>query len=193
MDRWALISDGFVGLARWARRRPTGLDEFTYHRRSQLIAFLVVLVVTLPVEVLLLELLVPWDPVRWVLLAVAIVGSLWAIGVILSVRTFPHRLLDVALEARYGALGRALVPYEQIRSVNLAHGKPPRGEGVFVDSTTETAWVAAGGQTQVTIQLRQPITVWDGFARRGPVRTLHLAADDPEAMAAALRSRLEAG
>lgn len=94
--------------------------------------------------------------------------------------------------ARCGALGGALVPYEQIRSVKLARGKPPRGEGVLVDPTSETAWVAAGGQTQLTIQLRQPITVWDGFARRGPVRTLHLAADDAEGMAAALRSRLEA-
>jgi hypothetical protein len=114
MNRWSLFGDGFAGLARWIRRRPISPDEFTYHRQSQLIGFLAVLLFTLPVEILLVELLIPWDVVRWILLAVAVIGSLWAIGVIVSVRTFPHRLLESVVEVRYGALGGALVPHDRI-------------------------------------------------------------------------------
>ena len=68
------------------------------------------LVFTLPVEILLVELLVPWDLVRWILFVVAVAGTLWAIGVIVSIRTLPHRVTGDALELRYGALGAATVP-----------------------------------------------------------------------------------
>ncbi len=36
---------------------------------------------------------------RWVLLVLAVAGTLWAIGVILSIRTFLHRMTRDALEA----------------------------------------------------------------------------------------------
>ena len=128
MTRWSLVGDGFAGLWRWLRRRSLGADEFAYHARSQLIAGLVLLVFTLPVEILLVELLVPWDLVRSILLVVAVAGTLWAVGVILSIRTFPHRVASDALEFRYGALGAAIVPPSLIASVEVSPGVPPRGE-----------------------------------------------------------------
>lgn len=190
MNRWSLLGDGFAGLWRWLRRRPLGENEFAYHRRSQLIAFLVLLVFTLPVEILLVELLVPWDVVRWILLLAAVAGTLWAIGVILSIRTFPHRLMGDELELRYGALGAAVLPIHEISSVELARGTPPRGEGVFVDLETATGWIAAGGQTALTLRLREPISVWDGWTARGPVGVVHVAADDPAALEAAIRGQM---
>ena len=46
--------------------------------------------------------------------------------------------------------------------------------------------MAAGGQTAVTLRLREPATVWDGWTKRGPVRVLHVVADDPVAFEAAM-------
>ena len=52
----------------------------------------------------------------------------------------------------------------------------------------DAAYLAAGGRTDLTLHLREPIVLHGLLKPTPPVRTLHLAADRPDQLAAELRT-----
>jgi hypothetical protein len=186
----ALEPQTFVVLFRWLfRRRPYTAEEFGYNKRSPIGVLLIVLLMTAPVELLLIELFVPWEVVRWVLLILAVYSLLWLLAFNGSLRVLPHRLGAEGVRLRYGLLATGVVPYDQIASVTLEMrtGSDVK-EGLQVVAE-HTASIAVGGRTDVTLLLSEPVRFRTLLAETAPVSTVHVAVDKPEDFVRELRLR----
>ncbi|HYO50485.1 MAG TPA: hypothetical protein VEW94_11605 [Chloroflexia bacterium] len=180
----------WIALFKWAfRRRSLAPNEFSYHKRSAMGAFLALVLMTLPVELLLYEILIPWPIVRWILLVVSVYAVFWLLGLFASLRVLPYRLDAGGLRIRYGVLADGFVPYDIISAVELQRRKSPDQEGLRVEEEEAAAYLAAGGRTDLTLHLREPIALHGLLKPHPPVRTIHLAADRPDALASELRTR----
>ncbi|HUS17584.1 MAG TPA: hypothetical protein VM536_21525 [Chloroflexia bacterium] len=170
------------------RRRPLSATEFSYGKRSVMGAFAFVVLLSAPVEVLLFELLIPWEPVRWALLVVSVYSAVWLVGFAASLRVLPYRLEPDALRLHYGVLAGGRVPYLAVDAVDVERRKSPAGkEGAQV--VAGVAYLAVGGRTDLTLHLREPVILAGLFRPLPPATTLCLAADAPEPLATALRQR----
>lgn len=211
LDGWAALEDGlsvllprrvarvvaleprlWACLLTWLRRRGRRTaGEFSYHRRSIVGLMLVIVVVSTPAELLLVELFVPWAWLRWLLLVAALYGLLWLVGFYASLVTLPHRLAQTGIRLYYGVLVEGQVPYAAIEQVELRRRNVPGGrDGLQLAPSDEAAYLAVGGRTDVTLTLSTPIILRGLLRSTPPVRTVHLAADQPAALAAALEERI---
>jgi membrane protein YdbS with pleckstrin-like domain len=178
----------WIALVKWAfRRRPLAPNEFTYHKRSAMGAFLALVLLTLPVELLLYEILIPWPIVRWILLVVSVYAVIWMLGLFASLRVLPYRLDADGLRIRYGVLADGFVPYTLISAIELQRRKSPDQEGLRLVAEEDAAYLSAGGRTDITLHLREPIVLRGLLKSHPPVLTIHLAADKPDALATGLR------
>ena len=216
LDVWAALEEGWavvvpgrlarflvleirlwVCLWQWLFRRRTAVaGGFRYHGRSPLGAILVFLVLTAPAEILLIELLLPWAWLRWVLLAATIYGLSWLCGYAASLVVLPHRLEPGGLRVRLGLLAEALIPYAAIAAVEQQRCLVPEGkDGCHViparqPGASGVAYLAVGRRTDVTLRLREPQPLRRLAGPTAPMATLHVAADEPERLVGALRQRL---
>lgn len=173
------------------RRVKRGDNDFSYHGWSLLGPFLVVLLFTTPVEVLLIELLLPWAWLRWLLLILAVYGFFWICGLYASLVALPHRLGDTSLHVSYGILAQAQIAYGDITEVEIVR-RSVRGDGLRIASHEDAAYLAVGGNTNVTLRLRAPKSLWGWLGSTAPVTQVHLASDEPERLVKELRTRVEA-
>jgi len=182
----------WICLYRWLfRRRSPAPNEFSYMKRSPMGMLLALVLVSTPVELFLIELLVPWDWLRWLLLIAGIYAALWLLGVYASLKVLPHRLDPDALRIYYGILASGSVPHAAIASVSLEGRKAPEAaEGLRVTPMKAAAYVAVGGRTDLTLHLREPVVLYGLTKPTPPVSTIHLAADNPEGLLNALHGRI---
>ena len=179
-------------LGRWLFRhyRP---DEchFSYRKRSIVSALAILVILTAPVEILTLELLISWAWLRWVLLALAVYGMIWVIGLYASLVVLPHRMADDGLWIRYGLLSEAFIPFPEVVDIQVASRKVPTGrDGLRVVEEERAAYLAVGGWTDATLTLRRPQPFRTAFGRTAPADTLHIAVDEPQRLREAVRARL---
>ena len=186
--RWLVRME--VGIWRslffWVTRRVPGagpgVATFSYSRQiSPLLgAFIFVSVIELPV----VHLLIPWPAVRIVVLIVSVWGLLWMVGLLASMKVFPHLVGPDELRIRYGANLDVGVPWEAVASVGAARGSVDSGRSVMVEDGV--ASVPVMKQTRVEVKLREPTTL---ALPDGPeeVTALRLYADDPRGFVAAAR------
>lgn len=179
-------------LFRWLfRRARPGPDDFPYHRDSPFGAFLVLVLLTTPIEIFLYELLIPWAWLRLILLVASLYAFVWVIGFYASLVTLPHRLTPDALVLRYGLLAEARIPYAAIASVERARRKAPKErDGLMLSRAGDTASFAIAGTTTLTLHLRTPIALQRLTGSASAVSTIHLTADDPDRLVRALRERI---
>ena len=103
----------------WITRRVAGMhpgaEAFAYHRQIAPImgAFIFVSVIELPV----VHLLIPWATVRLVVLFLSVWGLLWMIGLLASMKVFPHLIDDEGLRVRYGTSVDVFVPWDAVERV----------------------------------------------------------------------------
>src|SRR5687768_8562621 len=82
----------WAALFRWILRRPVpiepGARRFSYAGavRMILIAFIAVSAIEIPI----LDLMIPWEPVRIAALAVGVYGLIWMIGLAATMWAYPH-------------------------------------------------------------------------------------------------------
>ena len=218
LDAWAALEDGlglvlphtvarltmkeprlFVSLFRWATRRVgLGAGEFAYHERSILRAILPMVILTSPIELLVVHLLAhafsPWGWLKWALLVLGIYATLWLIGLYASLVALPHRLEEKGLRLRYGIFAEGFVPYEEIEEVARKDRRTPAfGDGLSHVPEEDALFVAVGGKTSVTLRLRTPRSVMGFLKESKPALLFHLAADEPERLVRELRRRVGAG
>jgi hypothetical protein len=181
----------WICLYRWAvRRRPLAGDEFHYSKRSMMGTMLAFVVMVMPVETLAYEFLIPWAWLRWVLFFATIYMTLWVVGLYASLQVLPYRLEAGGLRLHYGLLADGFVPYAQIADVVAERAKAPEGqEGLRAQPARDAVYLAAGGRTDLTLRLREPVVLQGMIKAAAPARVLYLAADDPARLAAALRDR----
>ena len=151
---------------------------------------MILVLLTVPVEIFIVELLVPWAWLRWTLLIAALYGVLWFGGLIASLKVLPHRQLEAGgVRLRHGNVAEVLIPYHEIAAVEQQSLRTPGGrDGLVTDRSAGSAYLAAGGRTDVTLRLRTARPVYGLLRPTPPVTTVHVAADDPAHLAAALRT-----
>ena len=184
----------FYCLIRWAlRKTKLGEGEFSYHKRSTLDMFVLLIVLVSPVEVLVIEVLLQaFLPLLWLrilVLVLEVYAVFWVLGFYASRIVLPHRLKESGLCFHHGIFATGFVPYNEIQRVQLNRRKAPDwGDGLQTDE--DEAYLAISGNTNVTLELRSPHPL-HGFLRpTGPVNTVHLAVDEPKNFVEELRGEL---
>ncbi|MDO9380766.1 MAG: hypothetical protein Q7T56_18135 [Nocardioidaceae bacterium] len=184
----------YVSLARWAARRPSlGAPGSQVHGYARLVTpMLWLFVFASAVEVVVLDLLLPWMVVRVVALVLGIWGVVWMLGMIASYRVFPHLLEPDRLRVRCGALVDVVLPWSAIASVGSGDTSLESSMRTMqvddLDDGTRLS-VGVGGRVNVQLTLREPVTV---STPRGSlvVTRVSLWADDPRDLVRDVRARL---
>ena len=161
----------------WVRRRfagqGPGVQPFSYAKQITPLmwAFVFVSLIELPV----IHLLIPWDTVRLVVLVVSVWGLLFMVGMLASMKVFPHLLDAGGIRVRYGATTDIHVPWHAVETVKARRG------------TDEAAHnVAVMNQTRIAVALRRP-TVIEGRE----VSEVRLYVDDPRGFMTAANALAE--
>ncbi len=108
----------YAALGRWLARRPhvpDGAVAWGYSRMVTPVLWLWIF--GSACEVPLVHVLVPWHGVRIVLLVLGIWGVVWMIGLLASLRVYPHLVDDDGLTIRYGKLAQLRVRWADVASV----------------------------------------------------------------------------
>lgn len=176
----------------WALRRvPRGPGFFPYRKRSPLGLLILVLLFTTPVEVLLLELLIPIFWIRLLLLVAAIYGLFFIVAVYASLVVLPHVATETGLLVRYGVLAELWAPFDRVARVSAERHEGPRGSlGIPAEGLSlidEEAWFVVGGRTDVVLEFDRPLALARLRGDR-PVRLARLAVDTPEALLEAVEA-----
>ena len=216
LDPWRALEDGlslvlpraaarlilkeprlFACLLRWTFRRARLAEgEFSYHKRSLLRALMPLLVVSAPMELVVVHVLAlafsPWGWLKWALLVLGIYATLWLLGLYASLVTLPHRLEETGLRLRHGILAEGFVPYKEIDEVvRTARKAPVSGDGLSHAPAEDALYLATGSKTDLTLRLKNRHSVAGFLKESNPACLLHLAADEPEQFVQQIRWRVE--
>ncbi|GAA1795842.1 hypothetical protein [Actinomadura chokoriensis] len=174
---------GLVSLVLFVTRRRNGVPPdavgvaYSGGQLSLQLSFLFAMVVeTAAVEMLLRGIDAP-DALRMVILVVDLYSILIVLAVIAACVTRPHVLSDEELRIRYGAFFDLRVPRDRIASMRVARNFNETGMVRIVDGRLS---VAVASQTNVVVELHEPVTVVRPLGKRAEARTLHFFADDPK-------------
>lgn len=177
-------------IARWVTRRPDvplGAVPFPYH--LQLVAPAVVMAGLSLLEVVAVDVLVPWpwSALRLAVLAVGVWGAVLIIGMGVGAVVHPHLVTPAGLRVRAGAGLDLLVPWEDITEVRRVRGDHAGIRAARVDDGVLSIGVA--NATTVAVTLRRPLTA---VLPQGPVEVtaVHLHADDAAGLVSAARAQL---
>ncbi|MFF4988127.1 hypothetical protein ACFY19_13110 [Streptosporangium saharense] len=180
-----------ASLGLWVTRRrhgvPRGATAVPYAREqsSMLLVLLFLAVVeTVAVELLLGALGVPYG-VRLVVLVLDVYGVVLVLALWAACATRPHVVTERELRVRYGAHFDLRVPRDLISSVRLARAFDERGTVTVADGRLG---VAVSSQTNVVVELSDPVTVVRPLGRTEQARVIRLFADTPTLVLDALRS-----
>lgn len=181
--------DNWVSLARWVRRRPDvepGGQAFAY--RGAVLPLMLVFTVVSALEVVALDVIVPWSPAfTWLRIAVLVLG-LWgltfALGMLAGVTVHPHVVGPSGLRVRSGRAVDVLVPWAavgRVRSVRRTR------DGAAVQVEDGALHLPMASQTTVEVVLAEPLEVDLPKRGRVTVTAVHLHADDAAGLVRAAR------
>ncbi|MFE9247742.1 hypothetical protein [Streptomyces sp. NPDC007088] len=174
----------WVSLGRWVSGRRHGLGAgrtgFGYARAQASTMWALVFVAV--VETVMLALLLrPWPVAHLVVL----VADVWTLALLLGVQaaavTRPHVVDEETVRIRRGLGTDVLIPRTAVlavrRQLRLAGARAADPEALELD---------VASQTTVTLELAAPVRVQPVFGPPRYVRRLHVHADEPDALVAAL-------
>ncbi|MFI0484194.1 hypothetical protein [Actinomadura sp. 9N215] len=183
-DFKGLVSVGLL-LVRRRHGVPPGATGLPY-AGGQLtfqLAFLFAMVVEAAVAELLLRGIGAAEGLRTVVLVVDLYSILVVVAIVAACVTRPHVVSDEELRVRYGAFFDLRVPRGLISSVRLARNFNESG---MVKVKDDRLSVAVSAQTNVVVELSEPIVAVRPLGGRATVRTIRFFADDPAALIKAL-------
>ena len=177
----------YRSLLRWVFRRPSipqGTEPVGY---AQMVTPMMWLwIVASAMEIPLIHVLVPWDTVRILGLAIGVWGLLWMLGVLGGLNSYPHLVGDQLLRVRNGAMHDIHVPWAAIDTIT-SHDSDLESS-MWALQPRETAGgidlqVGVSGRVNVHATLHQPITV---NTRKGDLEISQISfwVDDPRAFVA---------
>ncbi|MGR8010802.1 hypothetical protein [Streptomyces hypolithicus] len=172
-------------LALWVARRRHGAGPGAYSAAytGPQTALLFGLVFVAVVETVVLALLIPWPAVHRIVLFVDVYTVIQILGLHAACVTRPHVVgADGSLRIRYGGFWDVQVPAASVRSVRVdARYSHTKQDGVL--------GLTVGGQTNVTVELAEPLPYARPLGRSGQARVaVRLHADDPRGFVAAARA-----
>lgn len=186
-----LETDVWRSLGRWLAGRPdvpAGATPFGYVKETAVAVWAFIVLSAL--EIPLFHLIIPWDVVRWVVLALSVWGLAWMVGYLASQHVHPHLVGPRTLRVRQWSVVDIVVPLDSIAGVQHRRRSPPTSRGLQIeDAGAETGAIVSvvvAGQTNVDVLLHRPTPL---VLPRGCqlVGRVSLFADDPSALTARLR------
>lgn len=184
----------YKSLLRWVFRRPSipeGTDPVRYAQAVTPVMLLWIFASAM--EVPLFHVLVPWDTVRIIGLAIGIWGLLWMLGILGGLNSYPHLVGEKVLRVRNGAMHDVHVPWDAMETITyedrdlessiwtLQPRETPRGIDLQV---------GVSGRVNVHAVLHRPITVG---TRKGDMEIAEISfwTDDPRQVVARGRRILD--
>jgi hypothetical protein len=185
---------GMTSLVLWVARRrdgvPPGAIAVSYSRAqtSTMLLFLFAMVVELVgVEIVLRAIGTPAG-LRAVIFVVDAYTIVIVLAVVAACITRPHVISADEVRIRYGAFFDLRVPREQIAETRHARNYNESG---MVKVDDDRLAVVVASQTNLIIELTEPITAVRPLGRRTRARTIRFFADDPKTALSALQPRRE--
>ncbi len=182
----------WVNLARWITRRPAvpdGAEGFPYAAAMNpvLIAFIAVSAIEIPVA----HLLIPWTWLQIIVLIIGIWGLGWMVGLLATVQLHPHLADGTGIRIRNANRADLAIPWEAVASVGQRLRSLDSGKTLQLEETRggTAVIVCVTSQTNVELRLDRPVIF---ELPQGPVEAIEVRcyADDPAALAAAIRARI---
>ncbi|MDN5851890.1 MAG: hypothetical protein L0K86_03405 [Actinomycetia bacterium] len=185
----------YISLARWLSRRPSIPDDampIGYAKATTPVILLWIFASAL--EIPLIHVLIPWDTIRIIGLAIGVWGLIWMLGLLASLHVYPHLFDSSRLRVRNGASVDVAVPWEAIDSLSARRGDLPSSARTFQPEETERGThlrIGVSGQINVHASLVAPLTV---ETPHGPKEIVELSflADDPRAFTKRAREYVDA-
>jgi hypothetical protein len=167
-----------------ARRRhgvPQGAVAVTYAggQLALQLGFLFAMVVEVVGVELLLRAIDAPHGLRAAFLVIDLYSILIVLAVIAACVTRPHVWSDEELRVRYGAFFDLRIPRAQISSLRSVRNYNESGMVKVLDDRLA---VAVASQTNVVVELREPVRVVRPLGGRADVRTVRFFADDPSVL-----------
>ena len=198
---WRLVRHAVVfeirlyrSLFRWITRRPhipgPDLEPFGYARDVTPVMWLWIFASA--AEIPLVHVLIPWDTVRITLLVLGVWGVVWMVGMLASLRVYPHLLSESAIRVRYGASVDIPIPWEAIATIVPQRRDLPSTVWTLQPREIENGTdlqVGVSGQVNVHAVLHEPMTV---TTHKGDqvIAAISFRADDPRDLVARARQHL---
>jgi hypothetical protein len=147
-------------------------------------AFIGVSAVELPV----LHLLLPWPAIRLVVDIISGYGLIWMFGLTASLRVHPHVAEETGLRLRSGHRIDLELPWEAIAAVRVrTRGLDSSRAVQFQDGVLR---LAVASRTDLEVVLHEPRVLPIAKTNGEPVSELHIAVDEPKALAERIRAAL---
>ncbi|MFB9717905.1 hypothetical protein [Planobispora longispora] len=179
-----------LSLLQWVARRRVGVSPgdaavpYWGGQSTMWTMFTFAMVVeTVGLEILLRALEAP-DGLRIAVLVLDLYGILYALALAAACVTRPHVVSPAGLRVRYGVYLDVRVPRELISSARTARNYNESG---MVSVQDGRLGVAVSSQTNVVVELTEPLTVIRPLGESTEVTQIRLFADDPAAVLAVLR------
>lgn len=179
-------------LYRWILRRRPGLGPGaeTFGYTGALMPILWTFIVVSAIEIPVVDLILPWETARRIVLFLGAYGLIWMLGITAGLRVHPHVVSDAGLRIRHGFAVDIALPWDAIAAVDKRRRSLPSSRTVQCERTDSGAvlHVVVLSQTNVDITLRRPVTVPHPKTGGAPVTELRCYVDDPAAFAARARA-----
>ena len=182
----------WLALYRWIFRRPERLPpgSVSFSNAGSASTLLAAFIVVSAIEIPVLHLLLPWTVARIIAWIVGVYGLLWMIGLMATMRVYPHVVGESGVRIRKSISLDLTVPWDDIRSIrSRGRSLPPGGATQFEDGVL--SYGMAGGTT-VDLVLEEPVTLPDKQTQGEPVKEIRFHADRPDDLVAAALTRLSA-
>ncbi|MEU0984715.1 hypothetical protein ABZ488_36565 [Streptomyces griseus] len=163
---------------RWIRRRPDvapGQQPMSYGGEIRPIMW--VMIFLTPLEIVAIELLLPWATARIVLLILAIYGTVWVLGFLGALTSRPHVLGDGHLTLRFVHFTSISVPLGGEVSATMARHS---GYKKSVNIKDGILAMPIGDSTNMVVKLSNSVLVRPKpDAPEQEIREVRFSADDP--------------
>jgi hypothetical protein len=182
-------------LFRWIFRRPVQTDPtgraFSY--ASLVTPVIIGITVVSAIEIPVAHLLLPWQPVRIVLLVLGVQTLFWMVGLLASYWVNPHVVADSGLRIRYAAGIDFTIAWQDIAAVRTRIRSLHKNRTVVYEETDAGRVLSVGvsNQTNLDVVLRRPVTVMLRGEVSEAFSELRFYADDSAGLAAAVRENLK--
>lgn len=177
----------FATLIAWAvaKARRMAPNGYSYVRHQMLIGWVMLFALSAPAEMSLLHILIPWEPVRWVVLVVEVYGLVWIAAIGISFGSLRHTVSPTQIRLRQGLLADVRVRRDTVRDLRREHTRTVDGRtSIAIDGGMGT--ISMEGRTDLILELFEPVRIRRLFGFSPPVDTIRFAVDDPDAFLAAI-------
>ncbi|MFG2005842.1 hypothetical protein ACGFNU_42505 [Spirillospora sp. NPDC048911] len=180
---------GAVSLVLWLGRRrhgvPPGATAVSYSgaQTATMMLFLFAMVVELVGAEIVLRAFGAPAVVRNVVLVIDAYSILAVLAVVAACITRPHVITADEVRVRYGAFFDLRVPRRQIAAVRRVRNY---NEERLITVKDDRLGIAVAAQTNLVLELTEPITAVRPLGRHAEVRTIRIYADTPAIALAAL-------